>query len=185
MTKLRSGSSLDSGSEDGGIAMIDPKTDERVGEIFKTGGHPESFQVEATGGHIFVNVPDAGNVVESIDRKTGAVTKWPLKGLRANYAMALNEEDHRLFTITRKTPMLVVLNTETGSEIARLRAAGECDDVFFESLPANGMRCASNVSKTRSFVTTTAPRRSKQRTTRSKCLQSRSVDQSGLRHLFR
>jgi DNA-binding beta-propeller fold protein YncE len=33
------------GEEDGGIATIDPATDERVGDIFKTGGHPESFQV--------------------------------------------------------------------------------------------------------------------------------------------
>jgi DNA-binding beta-propeller fold protein YncE len=120
------------GQEDGGIGMIDPKTDERVGQVYKTEGHPESFQVEASGAHIFVNVPDAGNVVESIDRKSGAVTKWSLRGLRANYAMALNEEDHRLFTITRKTPMIVVLNTETGNEVARLRAAGECDDVFFD-----------------------------------------------------
>lgn len=121
------------GEEDGGIAMIDSKTDERVGEVYKTEGHPESFQVEASGGHIYANVPDAGNVVESIDRKTRAVSKWPLKGLRGNYAMALNEEDHRLFTITRKTPMMVVLDTETGREVARLRAAGECDDVFFDA----------------------------------------------------
>jgi hypothetical protein len=121
------------GEEDGGIAMIDPATDERVGQVYKTGGHPESFQVEASGRHIYANVPDAGNVVESIDRKTGAVTKWPLKGLRGNYAMALNEEDHRLFTITRKTPMLVVFNTETGAEVARMQAAGEGDDVFFDA----------------------------------------------------
>jgi DNA-binding beta-propeller fold protein YncE len=121
------------GEEDGGIATIDPSTDARVGEIFKTGGHPESFQVEASGGHIFVNVPDADNVVEAIDRKSGAAAKWPLKGLRGNYAMALNEEDHRLFTVTRKTPMLVVFDTETGKEITRLRAAGECDDVFFDA----------------------------------------------------
>lgn len=121
------------GEEDGGIAMVDPATDERVGQVYKTEGHPESFQVEASGGHIFANVPDAGNVVESIDRKTGAVTKWPLKSLRGNYAMALNEDDHRLFTVTRKTPMLVVLDTQTGNEVARLRAAGECDDVFFDA----------------------------------------------------
>lgn len=121
------------GEDDGGIAMIDPKTDQRVGQVYKTEGHPESFQVETSGGHIFVNVPDAGNVVESIDRKTGTATKWPLKGLRANYAMALNEEDHRLFTITRKTPMMVVLDAQTGNEVARLRAAGECDDVFFDA----------------------------------------------------
>jgi DNA-binding beta-propeller fold protein YncE len=121
------------GEDDGGIAMIDPATEERVGEVFKTGGHPESFQIEASGGHIFANVPDQGNVVESIDRKTGAVTKWPLKGLKGNYAMALNEEDHRLFTVTRKSPMLVVLDTQTGNEVTRLRAAGECDDVYFDA----------------------------------------------------
>jgi len=121
------------GEDDGGIATIDPKTDERVGQVYKTEGHPESFQVEASGTHIFANVPDAGNVVDSIDKNTGVVTKWPLKGLRGNYAMALNEEDHRLFTITRKTPMMVVLDTQTGNEVARLRAAGECDDVFFDA----------------------------------------------------
>ena len=110
-----------------------PETDTRVGEVYKTEGHPESFQVEASGAHIYANVPDAGNVVESIDRKTGAVTKWPLKGLRGNYAMALDEEDHRLFTVTRKVPMLVVLDTKDGHEVARLRAAGECDDVFFDA----------------------------------------------------
>jgi DNA-binding beta-propeller fold protein YncE len=121
------------GEDDGGIAMIDPKTDERVGAVYKTEGHPESFQVESKGGHIYANVPDAGNVVESIDRKSGAVTKWPLQGLRGNYAMALNEEDHRLFAVTRKTPMMVVWNTETGAEVARLRAAGECDDVYFDA----------------------------------------------------
>jgi len=121
------------GEDDGGIAMIDPQTDERVGEVYKTEGHPESFQIEASGGHIFANVPEAGNVVESIDRKIGSVTKWPLKGLRGNYAMALNEEDHRLFTVTRKTPMMVVLDTQRGREITRLRAAGECDDVFFDA----------------------------------------------------
>jgi DNA-binding beta-propeller fold protein YncE len=121
------------GEEDGGIAMVDPATDERVGQVYKTEGHPESFQIEASGEHIYANVPDAGMVVESIDRKTGVVAKWPLEGLKGNYAMALNEEDHRLFTVTRKTPMLVVFDTQTGNEVARLRAAGECDDVYFDA----------------------------------------------------
>lgn len=121
------------GQEDGGIGMIDPASDERVGSDWKTGAHPESFQVESAGSRIYVNVPDAGNLVESIDRKTGGLTKWTLNGLRTNYAMALNEEDHRLFAITRKPPMLVVLNTADGKEVARLPAAGECDDVYFDS----------------------------------------------------
>jgi DNA-binding beta-propeller fold protein YncE len=120
------------GEDDGGIATIDPATDERVGPVLKTEGHPESFQIEASGAHVFVNVPDAGNIVESIDRKTGEVTKWALTGLRGNYALALNEADHRLFAVTRKTPMVVVLDTTTGKEVTRLRAAGECDDVYFD-----------------------------------------------------
>jgi len=121
------------GEDDGGIAFIDPQKEEQVGQALKTGGHPESFQVEQSGGHIFVNCPDAENTVLSIDRKTGKVTKWPLKGLRGNYPMQLDEKSHRLFTVTRKPPMLVVLDTETGKEVARLRTSGDSDDLFFDA----------------------------------------------------
>lgn len=121
------------GEDDGGIAFIDPQKEERVGQVLKTGGHPESFQVEASGAHIYVNCPDAGNTVLSIERKTGKVTKWPLKGLRGNFPMQLDEKDHRLFTVTRKPPMLVVLNTETGKEVARLRTSGDSDDLFYDA----------------------------------------------------
>lgn len=117
--------------ETGAIGVIDANTSERVRD-FKIGFHPESFQFETKGPHIFVNVPDAGNVVMSIDRKTGEIQRWPLKGLRGNYAMVLNEADHRLFVVTRKVPMLVALDTETGKEVTRLPTAGECDDVFFD-----------------------------------------------------
>ncbi len=121
------------GEEDGGIAKINPKTGERTGSVYKTGGHPESFQLDASGQHIFVNVPDAGNIVESIDRHTAAVTKWPLNGLRGNYDMALDNMGHRLFVITRKPPMMAVLDTTTGKEVSRLPAAGESDDVYFDA----------------------------------------------------
>jgi hypothetical protein len=29
--------------------------------------------------------------------------------------------------------MMVVLDTQSGKEVARLRAAGECDDVYFDA----------------------------------------------------
>jgi DNA-binding beta-propeller fold protein YncE len=121
------------GGEEGGIGAIDPASGERVGSDFKTGAHPESFQVEESGGHIFVNVPDADNVVKAIDRKTGAIATWTLNGLRTNFAMTLNEADHRLYVITRKPPMMVALDTRTGKEVARVAAAGECDDVYLDA----------------------------------------------------
>ncbi len=69
----------------------------------------------------------------SIDRKTGKVTKWALKGLRGNYPMQLDEKNHRIFTVTRKPPMLVVLDTETGKEVQRLRTSGDSDDLFYDA----------------------------------------------------
>src|ERR1700726_2298280 len=89
----------------GGIAMIDAATEDHVGKDLKgSGGHSESFQLEKKGARIFVNVPDDGSVVNVIDRKTGELTKWGLNGVKANYPMALDEENHRLFVVTRRPP---------------------------------------------------------------------------------
>src|ERR1700687_2440858 len=83
----------------GGIAMIDAATEMHVGKDLKgSGGHSESYQLEKKGSRVFVNVPDDGNVVNVIDRKTGEMTaKWGLNGAKGNYPMALDEENHRLF----------------------------------------------------------------------------------------
>ena len=118
----------------GGIAMIDAATEAHVEKDLKgSGGHSESFQLEKKGSRIFVNVPDDGSVVNVIDRKTGGLTKWELNGAKANYPMALDEDGHRLFVITRRPPLLVVLDTDTGKEVARVPVSGSCDDVYFDS----------------------------------------------------
>src|SRR5256712_2280082 len=114
----------------GGIAMIDAVTETHVGKDLKgSGGHSESFQLEKKGSRIFVNVPDDNSVVNVIDRKTGGLTKWELNGAKANYPMALDEDDHRLFVVTRRPPLLVVLDTGTGNAVARVPVGGSCDDV--------------------------------------------------------
>jgi DNA-binding beta-propeller fold protein YncE len=118
----------------GGIAMIDAATEAHVEKDLKgSGGHSESFQLEKKGSRVFVNVPDDNSVVNVIDRKTGELTKWELNGAKANYPMALDEDNHRLFVVTRRPPLLVVLNTDTGKEIARVPVGGSCDDVYFDA----------------------------------------------------
>jgi DNA-binding beta-propeller fold protein YncE len=122
------------GDGTGAIAVIDPSTEARAGKDLKTGGgHPESFQLEKKGSRIFVNVPDDDNVIEVLDRKGGALTKWQLNGAKANFPMALDEDNHRLFVITRRPPLLIVLDTDTGKEVARVPAAASCDDVYFDA----------------------------------------------------
>ncbi len=118
----------------GGIAMIDAVTETHVEKDLKgSGGHSESFQLEKKGSRIFVNVPDDNSVVNVIDRKTGGLTKWELNGAKANYPMALDEDDHRLFVVTRRPPLLIVLDTDTGKEVARVPVGGSSDDVYFDA----------------------------------------------------
>ena len=72
-------------------------------------------------------------MVNVIDRKTGELTKWGLNGAKANYPMALDEDDHRLFVVTRRPPFVVVLDTDTGKEVARVPVGGSCDDVYYDA----------------------------------------------------
>jgi DNA-binding beta-propeller fold protein YncE len=114
-----------------GLGMIDAATDKRVGE-YTLGAHPESFQLEKSGSKIFVNIADA-NLIEVVDRKAGAVTKWPLKGLASNFPMALDEEHQRLFIGVRVPPRLVVLDTNSGNVVASLPAAPSMDDLYYDA----------------------------------------------------
>jgi|HubBroStandDraft_2_1064218.scaffolds.fasta_scaffold00428_8 DNA-binding beta-propeller fold protein YncE len=114
-----------------GIGMIDPATDKRVGE-FTIGGHPESFQLEKSGARIFVNIADS-NEIAVVDRKTGVVAKWPLKGLARNFPMALDEEHHRLFIGVRTPSRLAVLDTNSGNVVASLPAAPGMDDLYYDA----------------------------------------------------
>ncbi|PYU35650.1 MAG: hypothetical protein DMG31_03440 [Acidobacteria bacterium] len=116
----------------GGLAMIDAVTEARVGNLKGSGGHSESFQLEKKGSRVFVNVPDDDSVVNVIDRKTGELTKWGLNGVKANYPMALDEDNHRLFVVTRRPPFVMILNTDNGREVARVPVGGSCDDVYFD-----------------------------------------------------
>src|ERR1700681_2468531 len=115
----------------GGIAMIDAATETHVGKDLKgSGGHSESFQLEKKGSRVFVNVPDDDSVVNVIDRKTGELTEWGLNGVKANYPMALDEDNHRLFVFTRRPPFMVVLDTGSGKTIAKVPIGGSCDDGY-------------------------------------------------------
>src|SRR5260370_3277796 len=103
----------------GGIAMIDAATEAHVEKDLKgSGGHSESFQLEKKGSRVFVNVPDDSSVVNVIDRKTSELTKWEVNGAKANYPMALDEDDHRLFVVTPQPPLVLGLDTHSGKRVS-------------------------------------------------------------------
>ena len=84
------------GYGNGALAILDSAGRKKLGEI-KLPGHPESFQLEADGPRIFVNVPDRKQIAV-IDRdKREVIAKWRIEKLDANFPMALDGPNHRLF----------------------------------------------------------------------------------------
>jgi DNA-binding beta-propeller fold protein YncE len=103
----------------------------KLGDI-KLDAHPESFQLEKKGTRIFVNLPDSRKIAV-VDRKTKAVVgQWETGGALANFPMALDEANHRLFAVCRKPAVLVVLNTDSGAVVAKIPTVGDSDDVFYD-----------------------------------------------------
>ena len=113
------------------LAVLEAPTMQLVSRI-KLAGHPESFQLDDTGSRIFINVPNAQQIAV-VDRKKGnVVATWELGEMRANFPMALDKVDHRLFVATRRPAALLVYDTETGKRIASLPIGGDADDIFFD-----------------------------------------------------
>ena len=114
----------------GALAVVDMKSGAKLSDV-KLSGHPESFQLEAKGNRIFVNVPTA-QAIEVVDRSSGKVTaSWPLVA-RNNYPMALDEAHGRLFVGTRSPAQLLVIDTSSGVVVASLESVGDADDIFYD-----------------------------------------------------
>ncbi len=47
--------------------------------------------------------------------------------------MALDEDNHRLLIVTRRPPFVMVLDTNTGKEVARVPVGGSCEDVYCDA----------------------------------------------------
>lgn len=117
--------------ETAAIGMVDATTNKRLDEEFKTGAHPESFQLETLGPNIYVNLPDLKQIAK-INRKTHAISRWKLS-LGGNFPMALDETDHRLFIASREPSRMAVFNTDSGQLVTALLCAQDADDLYYDS----------------------------------------------------
>lgn len=113
------------------IGVFDATTDKKVGEDFKLGAHPESFQLEEKGPKIFVNLASISQIAV-IDRNSRKIEKWKLQSAGTNFPMALDEAHRRMFVAARKPARLLVLDMDTGKEVASLPGAIDTDDMSFD-----------------------------------------------------
>src|SRR6185436_13130911 len=102
------------GYGDGALAVLDRTGRNKLAEI-RLAAHPESFQLEANGPRIFINIPDAKQITVVDRDKREVIAKWHIEKLDANFPMALDEANRRLFIGCRKPPWIFVMDTATGA----------------------------------------------------------------------
>jgi hypothetical protein len=124
--------SLIVGYGSGGLAIIDPEKRSKIGDI-KLAAHPESFQLDAASGRIFVNVPDAGHIAVVDLAAAKPVASWTVPGLGANFPLAIEGAGTALAAVFRHPAKLVLLDTKTGAPTQQLDTCGDADDVFFDA----------------------------------------------------
>ncbi len=116
----------------GGGALGELDTEGQKISEARLDAHPESFQLGKGSSRIYVNLPGSRKVA-IVDREAhSVVTSWGMGLTLGNYAMALDETDHRLFVVSRVPARLVAMDTATGKVSQKLPAVGDCDDVFFD-----------------------------------------------------
>ena len=120
------------GYGDGAIAVLDPDSLERMGDI-PLKAHPESFQLTASGGRIYVNVPGAKEIA-IVDRIVARqVASWPATRWSAQYPMAIDEDSQAVIAVFRRPARIVRYSMKDGSILGESETCGDADDVFVDA----------------------------------------------------
>lgn len=111
-----------------GFSVIDPAKRTVVSKT-TVGGHPEGFQLDASGTHLVANIPDQRRIV-SVDLAAAKITASWSQGSLMNFPMALSGT--KAAAVFRAPSQLLLFDSQTGKPLARLGACGDSDDLFFD-----------------------------------------------------
>jgi len=116
----------------GALAVIDPSTHSKVGDI-PLKAHPEAFQIDPNTSQIFVNVPDARGiaVVDRVSQKQ--IGEWPTADRGANFPMVLDHVRRQVLVIFRAPAALGVISMTNGKRIATAETCDDADDLFIDA----------------------------------------------------
>jgi DNA-binding beta-propeller fold protein YncE len=120
----------DGGKDYGEVAVIDAKKDKRIGDV-KVSAHPAEILIDNTGKTVFVAIPKLSHIVVIDPKKLEVIATWKVKGERDG-DMALDDSTRRLFVGTR-TPLMIVINSTSGAEVASLPTVEGMDGVYFDA----------------------------------------------------
>ena len=113
------------------VGIIDAKTDKHIGDI-NVDAHPAELLLGQSGKALFVFVSAASKVQVVDTNKREVVSAWPVSSQR-NGDGAFDEKTHRLFIGTRTPPQMIVMDSQSGKEIASLPTVEGMDGVYFDA----------------------------------------------------
>jgi DNA-binding beta-propeller fold protein YncE len=116
----------------GALAIIDTSSNQHIGDI-KTDARPGGITLEKSGPRIFVNLTGVTKLGVIDRKKREVIATWPITGAENNGPLALDESHHRLFLGTRKPPMLIVFDTESGKQITQLESVPSIDGLWYDA----------------------------------------------------
>jgi hypothetical protein len=120
----------DAGKDYGEVGIIDAKTDKHLGDV-KVEAHPSELLLDQSGKTLFVFVSIASKVQVVDTKKREVVSRWPVSSQR-NGDGAFDEKNHRLIIGTRTPPQMIVMDSQTGKEVANLPTVEGMDGVYFD-----------------------------------------------------
>jgi hypothetical protein len=80
-----------------------------------------------------MNTVDPTRLVVVDTDKNMVLHRYPIKGADRAYPMALDEANKRIFIGCRIKPSIVVMDSETGKEVAWVDIPDDIDDLFFDA----------------------------------------------------
>ena len=114
----------------GAIAVIDLRENAKT-KTYALKVHPESFQLDAASGQLFVNLPNA-RTISVLDANTGKETHtWTLRH-GGNFPMALDPERKRVLVAFRNPAKLAAFDWEIGGLASEVDICGDADDLFVD-----------------------------------------------------
>lgn len=134
--------------------VIDAATDEVIGSI-ALGGKPEFARADGEG-RVFVNLEDSAEVAELDSRTLEVLQRWSVAPGEAPTGMALDADDHLLFSVCDNN-LMTVLDTRDGHLVATVPIGSHPDGAGYD--PVSALVFSSNGDGTLTVVRQTGAER--------------------------
>ncbi len=115
------------------ISIVDTIRDKLLTEMKIDSDHLEALAIETSGPRMYVSIT-GHDAIGVIDRESSTLKEtWSVADQGGqNTPLALDEPDHRLFTVTRKPGKFLALDTNTGKVVFSKPTVSHADDLAFD-----------------------------------------------------